>query len=640
LSETGAATRPAVRLAWAVASVSAVLLVAGLAATLLDLGAGLPTERSDWLLALLCVPLGVRVAVYAPGNPCGWLLSGVGLLASGTVATSVADAGPLLWTREWLWWPGTGVLILIVLLFPDGAGTSRLRRWLARAAGVATVAGTVALAHLAGRAPAGFLTEPVRVTPGWDTAVLLAALLVLAGSALLAPVVLVARLRREPAGRRGPLIWAAGNAVLLFAGLVLDTVAGIPLTWLAVVVAVPVATVVGVVRYHLYDIDLLVHRSVSYGLFTCLAIAGYTAVVAVAAQLLPAAAPVVAAVAVVALLPLRQRVDALLRRTLYGLSADPYRLAEALSRRIGQARTPDEVLRAAVEVIGAGFRAPYVAIHLDDRSPARSTAGRRRDWLVSTVALVHRGAPAGRLVVQPRGPDEPWNRRERTLLDHLAGQLAASAASVRLAHELQAARERLVQAREEEVLRLRHDLHDGVGPSLSGARMLVSVGLAGGGTADGRANLQQIGDCLTDAAEEIRRLVDGLHPPALERGLAVALSLVVRRHETGGPVIELSVHGELADVPAAVEVAVFRLVDEGLLNVVRHASAAHARVDVRRVGAAVRVVLDDDGVGGATSTPAGVGLESMRRRCEDLGGTFRIVDLHPGTRLSAVIPLP
>ncbi|HWS38056.1 MAG TPA: histidine kinase [Actinoplanes sp.] len=635
MSETGAVTRPAVRLAWAVASVSVVLLALGLSAVLLDLDAGQPTERSDWLLALLCVPLGLRVAVYAPGNPCGWLLSGVGLLASGTLAAAVDDAGPLPWTREWLWWPGTGLLILILLLFPDGAGTSRLRRWAARAAGTATVAGTVALAHLAARAPAGFIAEPIQVTPGWDTAVLLAALLVLAGSALLAPGVLVARLLREPAGRRGPLIWAAGNAILLFSGLVLDVVAGIPLTWLAVVVAVPVATVVGVVRHHLYDIDLLVHRSVSYGLFTCLAIAGYTAVVAVAARSLPGAAPVLAAVAVVTLLPLRQRIDTLLSRTLYGLSADPYRLAGALSRRIGQARTPDEVLRAAVEVIGAGFRAPYVAIHLDDRSQARSTTGRRRDWPVSTVALVHRGVPAGRLVVQPRGPDEPWNRRERALLDHLAGQLAASAASVRLAHEIQAVRERLVQAREEEVLRLRHDLHDGVGPALSGARMLVSAGLA-----DGRADLQQIGDCLTDAAEEIRRLLNGLHPPALQRGLAAALSLLVRRHEIGGPVIELSVAGDLAGVPAAVEVAVFRLVDEGLLNVVRHASASHARVEVRRVGAVVRIVLDDDGVGGATSTPTGVGLESMRRRCEDLGGTFRLVGLHPGTRLSASIPLP
>ncbi|MFI7547876.1 sensor histidine kinase [Actinoplanes sp. NPDC049599] len=636
---TGAATRPAIRLAWAVASVSAVLLVVGLAESLLHRGAGLPAERRDWLLALLCVPLGVRVAAYAPRNPCGWLLSGVGLLASGTVAASVSDAGPLFWTREWLWWPGTGLLILIVVLFPDGAGASRFRRWTAGAAGVATAAGTVALAHLAARAPAGFLTEAVPVSPGWDTVVILAALLVLAGSALLAPVALLTRLRREPAGRRGPLIWATGNAVLLLAGLILDTVAGIPLTWLAVVVAVPVATVVGVVRYHLYDIDLLVHRSVSYGLFTCLAIVTYTATVTVAARLLPAAAPVVAAAAVVALLPLRQRVDALLRRTLYGLSADPYRLTEALNRRIGQARTPEEVLGAAVEVIGEGFRAPYVAIHLGDRSRAESATGRRRDWPVSTVALSHRGARAGRLVVQPRGPDEPWNRRERTLLDHLAGQLAPSAAAVRLTHELRTARERLVQAREEEARRLQRDLHDGVGPTLSGARMLVSAGLAGGGTVDGRANLQQIGDCLTDAAAEIRRLVDGLHPPALERGLAAALSLVVQRHRPGGPRIDLSVDGDLAGLPAPVEVAVFRLVDEGLLNVVRHASAGHARVDVRRVAGTVRVVLDDDGVGGATSRPSGVGLASMSRRCEDLGGTFRIADLHPGTRLSAVIPL-
>jgi signal transduction histidine kinase len=631
----------AARLAWGTATVSLALVASAGIAELLGARSGLSAERRDWLLALLCAPLGARVVAYAPRNPCGWLLSVVGLLAAATVATSIGRAEALAWSRAWIWWPSFGLLILIVLLFPDGRAVSRFWRWLARITAAATAVGTVALAHLAARAPAGFLAEPVPVSPGWDTVAILAVWAVLAGAALLAPAALLVRLRRASTGDRGPLGWAVITAVLLLAGLLLDTVADVPLAWLGAALAVPVTVIVGVVRYGLYDIDRLLHRSLSYGLFAGGLIAAYTGAVAVATELVPEAAAIVAAGTVVLLLPLRQSIDGLVRRGIYGLSADPYRFTAALNRRIGLARTPEQVLRAAVQVISDGLKAPFVAIHLEDRTEPveEASCGRRRDWPVSAHALTYRGTEIGSLVVQQRGPDEVWSRREQALLRHLADQLAPSAASVRLTHDLRAARERLVRAREDELRRIQRDLHDGVGPTLSGARMLAHVSLAESDDTAVRDNLRRIGDYLADAAAEVRRVVDRLRPPALEKGLAGALCTAVCRHETGGLAIDLAVVGDLTEVPAAVEVAVYRLVDEGLTNVVRHASANSVAVRVHRGADELRVVLDDDGVGGAASRPGGVGTSSMRERCEELGGSFEMLPLSPGTRLSAVIPL-
>src|SRR6185503_8437801 len=140
-----------------------------------------------------------------------------------------------------------------------------------------------------------------------------------------------------------------------------------------------------------------------------------------------------------------------------------------------------------------------------------------------------------------------------------------SAAAVNLTRDLQTARERLVRTREEELRRLQRDLHDGVGPTLVGARMLVRAARAKTGDGAGEP-LSRLDEDLANAAAEIRRIVDGLRPPALDRGLPAALQNAVRRHNSEQLTITLSIDGELGILPAAVEVASYRVVDEALAN--------------------------------------------------------------------------
>ncbi|PRY25821.1 sensor histidine kinase [Pseudosporangium ferrugineum] len=625
-----------VRLAWGLAGV-ALALVAGTAlAALAGTRDGLAVEGRDWLLAVVCAPLGARVATHAARNACGWLVLAVGVLGAATVATSAAGGPAAGWLREWLWWPGYGLLVLVVLLFPDGRPAGRTGRVAVAATTVATAAGTVALAALALRAPRDYLAAGAPVRPSWDTTTILVSMGVVLVAAVFAVVSLGWRAVRSRPARRGVLVAGAANAALLLTAFVLDTVEGVPLVWLGGALAIPLATAIGVVRYGLYDIDLLVHRALVSGLSTLTLIITYAATVALVAGHVPAGVgPIAAAVTVVALLPLRQGIDNALRRLLYGLGADPYALTTLLGTRVGHARTPEEVLAAAAGVIGAGLKSPYVAVHSGDREPAEAVHGRPRDWPVTSLPLIHQGRPVGRLIVQQRAPDEPWSRRERALMRHLVAQLAPAAASVNLTRDLQAARERLVRAREEELRRLQRDLHDGVGPLLSGTRMLARAA-RGGDTAD---LLTRIEGNLADAAGEVRRIVDGLRPPALDHGLAPALTHAVDRHRASGLDARLTVEGELTELPAAVEVAVYRVVDEALTNVVKHAGAGTAHVRVRRSGDDLCLSVSDDGTGGVRERPDGVGVASMRQRCEELGGSFTVTALSPGTRLSATIPL-
>ena len=625
-------------LAWAVTAAAVGAVLAGAVAELTGSRAGLPAEGRDWLLAVLCVPLGIRVVTHAPRNACGWLLLATGSFAAGTVGTSIAAGGPAGWLRDWLWWPSFGLLLLAVLFFPDGRLISRRWRLLVALLVAAIGVGTVALAALSLRVPGVLLGEAAGTRQhGWEALLLAMALLALLVAAAGTVAAVALRLRRTPAGDRGPLIWAACNGGLLLVALLLDAAEGVPVVWLGATVAVPLAVTVGVVRYGLYDISLLVHRSLLYGLLTVAMLAVYAAAVAFAVRLVPSiAAPVAAGAAVMVLLPVRQGVQALLERLLYGHLARPYQLVTSLSRQIGSSDTPDRVLAAAVTAVGEGLKLPYVSIEFDLPRPA-TVHGRRRPWPVTTLPLSYQGRPIGSLLVQQRAPDEPWLRRERVLLDDLARQLGPSAAAVRLTHDLQDARERLVRRREEALRRLQRDLHDGIGPALSGARMLTRAARTGG--PDRVDLLDDAESNLADAAVELRRIVDGLRPPALDRGLRAALDVVLRRHRGAGAEVVLTVSGDLARLPAAIEVAAYRVIDEALTNVARHANAATAWVTVAREAGRLHLTVDDDGIGGVAPHADGVGLASMRERCQELGGHLIAGALPRGTRIAASIPI-
>ncbi len=213
---------------------------------------------------------------------------------------------------------------------------------------------------------------------------------------------------------------------------------------------------------------------------------------------------------------------------------------------------------------------------------------------------------------------------------------------VRLNRELQISRQRIVTAREEERRRLRRDLHDGLGPTL--AAQMFRVGAAQQLISKNPEKTAKLLDDLSDGIEgtltSIRQLVYELRPPLLDQlGLVGAITDFVNQHDSEVD-IHLDLPEQLPTLSAAVEVAMFRIMQTALDNVVKHSQATRCDVRLTVSGGDLNVVITDNGVGIAAKYRAGVGLTSMRERSEELGGTFAIAPISPrGTRLSVSIPL-
>jgi signal transduction histidine kinase len=247
--------------------------------------------------------------------------------------------------------------------------------------------------------------------------------------------------------------------------------------------------------------------------------------------------------------------------------------------------------------------------------------------------------------VVPRQRAGSPDRVEERLLAGLAGRLAAAAYAVRLARDVEESRERLLAAREEERRRLRRDLHDGLGPQLSAVVMTLDTAGSAMRRGDGDRALALVGAAAghaKDAVTDVRRLVHGLRPPALDDlGLLGALRASASALSEGGPDVVVEGSGDIGSLPAALEVAVLRIAQEALVNAVRHAGAARIRVDVRAGADEVELEVTDDGRGLPAQRVAGVGLASMTERAAELGGRCS-VDRRAsgGTRVRAVIPRP
>jgi signal transduction histidine kinase len=260
------------------------------------------------------------------------------------------------------------------------------------------------------------------------------------------------------------------------------------------------------------------------------------------------------------------------------------------------------------------------------------------------LPLAYQGETIGQLILSPRAPGEVFSAADRQLLDDLARQAGVAAHEIGLTIALQRSRERLVTAREEERRRLRRDLHDGLGSQLAALhlragtlRALIPPGLP---AAD--AGVLELQSEIHAAIGDIRRLVYELRPPALdELGLDGALrSLAAQCSSQNGLQVRVDAPEKVPPLPAAVEVAAYRIAQEALANVVRHAQAHTCRVQLRLADALCLEILDD-GLGLPAARQAGVGLRSMRERAEELGGTC-VVDSPTagGAQVLVRLPLP
>ena len=239
------------------------------------------------------------------------------------------------------------------------------------------------------------------------------------------------------------------------------------------------------------------------------------------------------------------------------------------------------------------------------------------------VPLVHRDELVGQLVVEvPAG--RRLSAADTALLGDLARQAAVTVRAAQLAEDLQTSRSSIVSAREEERKRLRRELHDGVGPSLAAILLKLEAARSRRDAPSRDALLTEIKHETKAAITEVRRAVDELRPPAIdELGLAGAIGQRAASLTTGDLVFEMCLGPTLPSMPAASEVAAFRIASEAMTNVARHSGATRCRVELRCDGT-LELTVSDNGVGADPLSPHGVGWTSMVERAAELGGTCTI----------------
>ncbi len=644
----------------AVASTSAVLAVAVAAVPPMD---ALSVVLAVLAVALLSIPLvGAAAVRSAPRNPVSWILLAAGTTLPLAIAAYLYARAVFLdgrdlpvprlagWLDGWPWIPAMLVVPTFgILLFPDGRLPSprwRVLFWFDVALAVALLVSTVFGTHLL-----DFADEPnPTALPGaWGDVAggLGLSILLVAPASLASALAFESRVRHthEPTERSAlvsvrPAVWliAASWWACIVLGVVGgDTVNALPVEAVGMV-ALGGACWVAVRRHGLFDARLVLRRGIVYAALTgCVAL-----VYAGAAGLLAAlgvghlSTPLAVGIGIAAALPLRDVLQRAANRLLFGLRDDPFATFVRLGDQLEATAAPDDVLPTATLSVRQALRLQYVAVRVGEEVIADS--GSSGSEPVEELPLVYAGEAIGTLVVQPVDGDSPLGNDRTALLSGIARHVAAAARATALSRDLVASRERLVAATEEERLRLRRDLHDGLGPALSSAVLGISRARA---LVDRQpdaagAQLDQLTRQIQDAVAEVRRLVYGLRPPALdELGLVGALDEQARLLGAG-PVVAPR---EPLGLSAAVEVAAYRIAMEAMTNATRHARAGSVTVDVS-LNEGLHLEIADDGVGMPELYRAGVGISSMRERAAELGGSCTVEQREPrGTVVRAVLPL-
>ena len=614
-------------------------------------------------VVLAFTTVGAVVAAARPANRVGWLMlvggafwalgdAGVAAATRGIVAAPGTIRGVSVWAltgsalRAVAWYL---VTVGVGLVFPDGRIASGHSRRLVRLLAVTMVVSVVAVLTAADANVTGLgswrnpiaLPESLQPVSGF-----LSIAAVLLGIVVTVQVVveLARRWRRGTAIQRQRLAMF-GIAAALPIAVAPVVLAGATGGWLFSAAALPLPLTIGfaVLARGLYDLKTSANRTVVWGTLSLIVAAVYALVIGGLEGLLGAGRLVwlpwlAAAVIAVLFAPLRDMLQRGVNRVMFGRWDQPYDVLSALGQRLEQST---DIQRLLVDVVaelgGLGLR----QVSIRDAS-GRVVAGEAIAAPDLTVLrLSAYGNSVGTLAYRPAAT--PLRDRDRQLLEDLGGHLGGVLHVLQLTDDVQLARERLVLSREEERRRLRRDLHDGVGPALA-AHLLRLDAIAGTVEhhTDASIQVEHLRGELKATVLEVRRVVEGLRPPALdELGLAGALTSATARLSAGAA---LSVDVQIAplpELPAAMEVATFRIATEAVTNALRHSQASTCQVEIGVTDGVLRVCIRDDGRGitPAATTSGGHGLQTMRERAEELRGRLYVVS-EDGTMVIAEFPLP
>jgi signal transduction histidine kinase len=617
--------------------------------------------------------VGAVLAARRPRNPIGWIFCGLGVLAGILGFTSeyarwaidtrhgLPPGGAYAaWLVEWIWIPLVTGMAIVAAIFPDGRFlTSGWRRamWAAVAISLVPTALNAVIPRLTVYAgvdnPAGFGGERIRAAAVASTTLMLPVVVVGAAA-------IVRRFRRSSGDERLQLNWLTLSTTLVAAMfavygvlvIVQGTVSpeGRGLGWLEILtilafLAVPVSVAFGVLKYRLYDIDIVINRAVVYGAIAVFITAVYLVVVIGVGSLIgyasnPVLSAIAAAIVALAFQPARRWAQRLANRFVYGRRATPYEVLSQLSSRFANAYSLDDALPRLAHVSADAVGAERATVWLKTHGTLRPSASWPTDGAIAPLpmhgddlpsfgpretgfAVRHQGDPLGAVsVVMPAS--EPLGAAQRKLLEDVAAQAGLVLRNVGLLEDLRASRMRIVTAQDERAKKLERDIHDGAQQQLVALSVKQRLVAALVGKDDGRARamLDELQHETTDALESLRDLARGIYPPLLaDKGLGAALEAQARRSP-----VSASVDADgIGRFRQEIEAAVYFCCLEAMQNAAKYASAEHVTIALSTSDGDLRFSVADDGAGfDAATTARGAGLTNMRDRIEALGGAFEI----------------
>ena len=661
-------------------------------------GEGLAGGLSFGITFLLFPIVGLILTLRRPSNALGWLMLSIGVLlaepASAYGALALVRGWPgAVWAiaaDQWTWVPVIGLAgTFVLLLFPDGHLPSRRWRWVAWTVAIGMVVGSI-----------GVLLGPGSLAdngyPNLQNPFGLEALKPLVGVAafavatiplgiIAAAVSLVVRYRRGDPTERLQIRWlaAAGITVAsLYAAAMIATQAvgadwsggngWVSLLQNVAVISfglVPVAIGFAVLRYRLYDIDIVIRKAVVVGAIAVFFSAVYVLIVGGIGALVQTHATTelsFAAAAVVALLfqPVLRRARRIADRVVYGHRATPYEVLSEFSDRLGGTYAADDVLPRMARIVAEGVGAARADVWLLVGDRLRVAASWPSDAPHSdAVPVVDGTLPAltnadEALPVEQHGEllgalavampaNDPLDDAKRKLVSDLAGQAGLVLRNVRLTEDLrarledlQAAQKRLVAAQDAERRRLERNIHDGAQQQLVAlsVKLRLTQSLVGREPEKAEAMLTELQAQTTETLEDLRDLARGIYPPLLaDQGLPAALEAQARK----SPLQIDIAPGGVGRYPQEVEAAVYFSVLEALQNVAKYAGASHAEVRLSTADGRLRFEVRDDGSGFDPSrTGYGTGLQGIADRLGALDGSLDVrSEAGRGTTVAGEIPV-
>jgi signal transduction histidine kinase len=648
-------TRTAVRIGVSLLLIDLLITAFGLCLVVLnrrtELGPGSSSVVSDAVQLLALVPfavVGALIVSRQPRNRIGgiFLTTGLGMAVSTTafdyaVYAVLTNPNSLpggewgLRVSEWGFGLPFLAYIFLFLLFPTGYLPSR--RWLP-VASLAVLA--IAALEASEFAPTAIPFELARALT----------VLALCASAV-APVI---RFRRSGSEERQQIRWftfAALPAVAVSIGPLFFNPSGLylPVYFLATV-GVAVGAWIAIFKYRLYDIDVILNKTLVYGLLAAFITVVYVLVVVVFGAMIGATeglSLVATAIAAVAFQPVRGRAQRFANRVVYGERATPYQVLSKFSRHLGEIYSTDDVLPRMAQILAEGTGASRAVVWLrsgTELRPAASwppngpmpsfvaikgdalpklTAESRVEATTREVPVRHLGELLGAFTVT-KPPYELLTPVESELLGDLAGQAGVVLRNAALIADLRASRQRLVTAQDEERRKIERNLHDGAQQQL--VALAVKVGLAtsmiGKDEAAERRMLDEVQSDTGDALENLRDLARGIYPPLLaDQGLQAALLAQTRK-----AAIPTTLEADgVGRYPREAEAAVYFCCLEALQNVAKYAGASRAVIRLIAEEDHLRFEVVDDGAGfDPRSTGYGTGLQGMADRLEAIGGTLQL----------------